>query len=194
MLRMAVAAVAFVAATSACGGGSKGPGQPAQTPQPPLLDTGPAPWPAPDQVTARIAEAGLPALTGERLEYHVHAHLDVLVNGISEPVPANIGIDQVGGRISPLHTHDETGIIHVESATQQTFSLGQFFTEWGVRLDQQCVGGYCSPQTSVLFYVNGQEWSGDPSTIPVTAHEEIAIVVGTAPAHIPGDYAFPAGY
>ena len=34
--------------------------------------------------------------------------------------------------ISPLHTHDVTGIIHTESSTHKDNTLGQLFVEWNV--------------------------------------------------------------
>ncbi|MCU1449172.1 MAG: hypothetical protein JWP02_1342 [Acidimicrobiales bacterium] len=44
--------------------------------------------------------------------------------------------------ISPLHTHDESGVLHVENDKERQITLGQLFTEWGVRFNDQCVGGY----------------------------------------------------
>src|SRR5205823_5454712 len=76
---------------------------------------GRAPWPAPLNSRKWIVASGLPALPNERLEFHVHAHLDVFVNGVRTPVPAQIGIDTVTRVISPLHTHDQTGIVHIEA-------------------------------------------------------------------------------
>jgi hypothetical protein len=150
----------------------------------------------------------LKAEAKESLQYHVHAHLDVFVDGKPITVPAGIGINVddpevhqftdtpdgstgYGGIercrtpcISPLHTHDDTGILHTESLTAEPNTLGQFFTEWGVRLSSSCVGEYCSP-TPIAFYVNGATYADDPSAIPLKDHEEIAIVVGEPPAGIP---------
>jgi hypothetical protein len=86
--------------------------------------------------------------------------------------------------ISPLHTHDNTGILHTESASPVPNRLGQFFTEWGVRLGRACVGGYCRP-SSIEFFVNGNRYGGDPRAILLTDHKEIAIVIGTPPKKIP---------
>jgi hypothetical protein len=138
--------------------------------------------------------AGLPALSGERLEFHVHAHLDVLVNGVRAPVPANIGIDSLTRVISPLHTHDDTGIIHLEAERPLELNLGQFFTEWAVRLDGDCVGGYCRPDTPWTVYVNGDQWPGAAADAVIHAHDEIAMVIGRPPAEIPSRYDFPQGY
>jgi hypothetical protein len=48
--------------------------------------------------------------------------------------------------VSPRHTHDVTGILHTESPTDVDNTIGQFFTEWAVTLDLDCIGDYCSPQ------------------------------------------------
>jgi len=47
------------------------------------------------------------------------------------------------------------------------------------------VGGYCKPDTSVLIYVDGKKFTGDPTTIELSDKKEIAIVIGTPPAQIP---------
>ena len=156
-----------------------------------------APWSAPvSNVTALIRRAGLEALPSERLEYHIHAHLDVFVDGDEMDVPANIGIDLSGGQlqaIAPLHTHDTTGLIHVENAEPASFYLSQLFNEWDVRLDTTCVGGYCRPAKDWAIYVDGVKDTRDPAKIEFGAHREIAVVVGKAPASIPKKYDFPPG-
>jgi hypothetical protein len=143
----------------------------------------------------------------------VHAHLDVFVNGQRVTVPAGLGInihdpgvhlfDEGGAKaygginppckqvcISPLHTHDVSGVIHTESPTQVDNHLGQLFTEWGVKLDAKCVESYCRPDTKIAVYVNGRPFAGDPRTIDLSDRKEIAIVIGSPPASIPkvGDF------
>jgi hypothetical protein len=169
---------------------------------------GAAPWPAPADALRLTLAAGLRPERRETLTYHVHAHLDVFVNGRRVVVPAGIGINikdpdvkvftdtpdgskAYGGIelcatvcISPLHTHDNSGILHTESATAVPNRLGQFFTEWGVRLGRACVGGYCRP-SSIEFFVDGNRYGGDPRAILLTDHKEIAIVIGTPPKKIP---------
>jgi hypothetical protein len=165
-------------------------------------------WPAPPDPMERTVEAGLEPEVKEFLVNHVHAHLDVFIDGSPVVVPSGIGIDienpgvrefndnpdgstSYGGIeeclrpcISPLHTHDADGIIHTESATPEPNTLGEFFVEWGVRLDESCVGEYCSP-TPVAVYVAGERVTDDPRDIELTDHKEIAIVIGTPPAEIP---------
>lgn len=153
----------------------------------------PVPWPAPtSNVVSYITKAGLPSYPGEKLAYHLHSHLDVFVDGAAQPVAANLGIDYDAGAISPLHTHDTTGLVHIESDKAALFHLGQLFIEWNVRLDQSCVGSYCTPEKSISAYVDGKKYGGNPADIELAAHREIALVIGTAPKAIPSSYDFPA--
>jgi len=100
---------------------------------------------------------------------HYHAHLDVIDDGAKVTVPAGIGFEVSNGKVTGLtvlHTHDASGVIHVESAVNQPYTLGQVFTEWAVALDADQVGGLHADATHVLkAYVNGRLFSGDPATI-----------------------------
>jgi hypothetical protein len=139
------------------------------------------PWDAPSDASAAVAAAGLPILGEEGNALHIHAHLDIIANGTAVQVPADIGIDTARQKISPLHSHDTTGVIHVESPTKDTtFTLGQVFTEWQVSLSADHIGGLSADGTHHLkAYVNGTLRSGDPAGIVLAAHDEIAIVYGT---------------
>ena len=37
--------------------------------------------------------------------------------------------------IAALHTHDDSGVMHIESKQPRTYTLGEFFTEWNVPLN-----------------------------------------------------------
>jgi hypothetical protein len=171
-------------------------------------------WPAPADPLALTRAAGLVPQTSEHFEYHVHAHVDVFVNGQEVTVPAGLGIniddpgvktfDDIAGAkgygginppcktpcISPLHTHDVSGIIHTESPTTVDNTLGELFVEWDVRLDRKCVDRYCRPDTEIGIYVNGKRNTGDPRSIALSDRKEIAIVIGSPPEKIPatGDF------
>jgi hypothetical protein len=189
---VAVVALMMLAVTACSSGSSKS--NAAANAQPPV--SGETPWPAPSDPMARTIAAGLQPETAERLEYHVHAHLDVFQDGKRIIVPGGIGIDttnpnvqkgDTGGFpayggitgcdkpcISPLHTHDASGTLHTESATRKNNTFGQFLTEWGVTLP-----------AGTLVYVNGKKFDGDPKTIPLSNNKEIAVVIGTPPSSIP---------
>jgi hypothetical protein len=143
--------------------------------------TGGPPWVAPADASAAVAAAGLPMLNQEGSAQHIHAHLDVIVNGAPVQVPAELGIDVARQQISPLHTHDTTGVIHIESpSATATFTLGQFFTEWQVSMSTDHLGGLANDATHHLkVYVNGKLRDGDPAGIVLAAHDEIALVYGS---------------
>ncbi len=164
----------------------------------PGIQAGQPPWgPETTQLRARLAAIGLQGLSAEGQVQHTHQHLDLYVDGRRVAVPPDIGISRSAGFLSPIHTHDATGIIHVESPSLRDFTLGQFFDVWGVRFDGHCVGGVCDGSGRVLsVFLNGQSYTGDPRSLVLAAHQEIVVAIGTAaqlPTPIPASYAFPAG-
>lgn len=162
------------------------------------IQTGTAPWqPELTYLHRRLIEIGLPALAREGSGFHIHQHIDLSINGQPVTIPAGIGINHIEGFISPLHTHDTGGVIHVESNVVRDFTLGQFFDVWGVRLTNNCIGGYCTDATHTLkVYANGTLISGDPRSLVLTAHQEIMVVYGAVSSTPPiiGSYTFAPGY
>jgi hypothetical protein len=193
------------------GGGTKTPAVlPAKPAPTPAKDA--APWPAPAEPMTLAKRAGLTPETHEFVFLHVHAHLDVFVNGVPVVVPGGIGINiddpsvkrfkaQDGSMgygginppcaapcISPLHTHFVDGVLHTEAKKNQFNTLGEFFTEWAVRLDGNCVGGYCKPAAPITIYVDGDAYAGDPRKITLEDKREIAIVIGSPPPTVPSSW------
>jgi len=158
------------------------------------INHGPPPWPVQlDDLGVRLGPLGLKPLPQEALEEHIHQHLDIYVDGKRVPVPASIGINGTQF-ITELHTHDKSGLIHVEAEKARPYSLGQFFGAWGLFLSKRCIGGECAkPGTPLRFYVNGKRYLGDPVTLVLKPHDEIAIVYGKPPKHVPARYDFPSG-
>jgi hypothetical protein len=162
------------------------------------LQTGPAPWGAnTGDLAQRLQAAGLPPLSPvEETVLHIHQHLDLYVDGAKVPVPAGVGIDPAVG-YAPLHTHDDSGVIHVESPTLRTYTLGEFFAVWGVRLTPGCLGGYYAGGGRELrVYVDGRAYHGDPAGLALAPHQELVVAFGTAaqlPSPVPSSYPFPPG-
>jgi hypothetical protein len=158
---------------------------------------GPAPWPQNGaELRTRLSALQLPALKREGLRRHIHQHLDVFVEGKRVTVPAGIGIDPNLRFISPVHTHDTSGVIHIESPTIRRYTLGEFFAVWGVRFRGGCLAGYCGGNGRTLrVYVNGRPVVGDPASFPLAAHQEIVVAFGTPqqlPKPIPASWPFPS--
>jgi hypothetical protein len=201
-MRAASLAVALLL-VAGCGGSDDG-GDGATTtagsstsPLPGALHRGP-PWPANNgaSLQLRLREIGLQPLREEGQVLHIHQHLDIWVDGRKVTVPAQIGIDAGGGFISDLHTHETDGIMHVESPTQQTFTLGQFFAVWGLPLSAACISSLCERGARQLrLWVGGKEVTTDPKRIVLAEHQEIAIAYGTqaqVPDPVPRSFDFAA--
>ncbi len=98
--------------------------------------------------------------TNKKIVMHIHPQLNVTLGGEPLLVPSGIGInttlwndhslDQYGMQpmkmtgkdmsmimqgMSPLHTHDTSGVIHVESNEFRNYTLGKFLQNWGIELD-----------------------------------------------------------
>jgi hypothetical protein len=194
---------------AACGASSSPPDT--SEPSAAVSDAAVPSWSLPGDPMSLAREAGLKPDTKEYLTYHVHAHLDVFVNGHRVEIPGGIGIETTdpavkrfgsayGGIppegcahvcISPLHTHEPDGVIHVEAPSEARFTLGQFFKELAIRLDSSCVDELCTPEVPVAVYVDGRAQSADPAEIVLRDGLEVAIVIGTPPEEIPST--FPSG-
>ena len=157
----------------------------------PGLQTGPPPWDNSSAVLSdRLGLLNLDQLGQEGQVIHIHQHLDVYVNGKKVTVPALIGIDTTNQFLTQVHTHDSTGIVHVESPTERSFTLGEFFGEWGVKLTGSCLSTFCG---HLHWWVNGKKMIGNPAQLVLKAHQEIVIATGRPPFPVPSSYKFPAG-
>jgi hypothetical protein len=132
----------------------------------------------------------------EHLTFHIHAHVDIFINGKPYTVPSQIGIIP-NKCLYWMHTHDDTGVIHIESPENRTFTLGQLFDIWNEKFNNtQIFDNIVSNNTNntLSVYVNGNKASSvDYRDIKLNGHDEIAIVYGKPPDTIPSSYHFPQG-
>ena len=121
------------------------------------------------------------------LAVHIHPHVQILVNGRDVPIPANLGITtDAQGRATgflPIHTHDGTGTLHVESPTARGFTLKDFFDKLGFVLSSTELAGFLvEVGQSVRVTVNGQA-SRVPHALPLRDGDHIvARAEGAFPA------------
>ncbi len=170
------------------GGGSKAPAAAQRMgPEGIPLEDGPALAPASTAATGQTVD-GIQCDASEQVVYHIHAHLAVYVNGQPRKIPLGVGIvEPVVQQTSNgpfasasrcyywLHTHTTDGIIHIESPSQRTYTLGQFFDIWRQPLSPTQVG----PATGRLtVFVDGRRYAGNPRSIPLRPHADIQIDVG----------------
>jgi len=86
--------------------------------------------------------------------YHWHTQLQIYSGGAPYTIPANTGFST--GCAEPLHTHDTSGLIHVESDALRLYTIGDFFLVWGKPFDsptQMLVNGTAAaPSPGVTLY------------------------------------------
>ncbi len=63
--------------------------------------------------------------------YHSHPNLTITINGANFPFPPSGTIDN--GCQQPIHTHDATGVLHIETDQNRDYTLGDWFLLWGHR-------------------------------------------------------------
>ena len=138
--------------------------------------------------TSGGAVDGIKCAPIEQLVYHIHAHLQVYVDGHPRALPAAIGLIGPVAEQTPygpfygaqrcyywLHTHASDGVIHIESASVRVYTLGNFFDEWRQPLSRTQVAG---AKGKVTAFVNGKAWTRDPRAIPLLPHASIQLDLG----------------
>jgi hypothetical protein len=167
--------------------------QPAAMPQKPGPEGIPIPT-APSLAPTGTAHGGravdgIECNAGEQVAYHIHIRLTVFDAGKPRQIPYGIGVDPprnvqqtpagpfvVAGRCFYwLHTHAADGIIHVESPTKRTYTLGNFFDVWHEPLGPARVGPLRGHVTALY---DGKVYVGNPRQIPLLPHAQIQLEVG----------------
>jgi hypothetical protein len=85
---------------------------------------------------------------GAEMVLHIHPKLTFIVAGNPTPVPKNIGIDPALWKdhsldkygmagMAPIHTHDSSGTIHVESNANRNYTFDEFLKIWGIDLSNK---------------------------------------------------------
>ena len=100
---------------------------------------------------------------------HWHPRLTIKIDGKIITIPTNIGISmgkivdtQLSGmRMSPTHTHETDGTIHLEnnnpSKKPESLTLGYFFYVWDKQFSSSCIFEYCTDKGTLTMTVNELE-------------------------------------
>jgi hypothetical protein len=129
--------------------------------------------------------------SAEQVAVHYHAHVEIIAHGTSAVIPAQTGILQVPAQAADplsgscfywLHTHDTSGVVHIEapqSSANRQFTLGDFFKIWGQPLSSTQVatipvrGG-----DQLRMWVDGKPFTGDPNAIVLRSHTQVVLEIG----------------
>ena len=147
---------------------------------------------------------GIPcAPTMSENAYHVHAYLGLYVGGKQVAIPDQIGLHDPGpishGFTNTaqcyyyIHTHDASGMVHIESPStapisSSIYQLGNVFDVWGISVNGNGVGpfsgqvrvftGRAKLGTTTVQPSSYSEYFGDPNAIALYSHEVIWLQVG----------------
>jgi len=125
-----------------------------------------AAYPAVDSISCQSTEQG---------GTHIHVHVTMYVNGTKTPIPANVGIAPDSSCLYWLHTHDDSGVIHIEAPEGVSATFGNFLDIWGQRFQQVGYPSQLSDATGWQVYVNGKPFRGNFHTIPLQSHTLITL-------------------
>lgn len=147
-------------------------------------------------------------------DYHIHVYLGIVYKGRQVAVPDAIGLNGPGpeqnGYISTakcfyyIHTHDASGMIHVESPNSlppsaTVYTLQNVLDVWGMKYSHTSFGPFKGEvhvfvgnpsslgETTVSHYTKVKQ-AGKLGTISIKSHEVIWIEIGkpvTKGAHLP---------
>ena len=96
-----------------------------------------------------------PIVEGTPLAEHIHPDLTIIIDGQNVPIPAGIGLGPNGNL--PIHTHNSSGVLHVESTKLLPFRLRDFFTIWGQKFSKNDILGNVANKThKITMTVDGR--------------------------------------
>ena len=75
-------------------------------------------------------------------------------------IPSDVGIQDefCSNGMRGVHTHDDTGKLHIETPGQINATVGAFFVIWGEQFDDtHILNKVANDENEVVMFVNGQQ-------------------------------------
>jgi hypothetical protein len=120
---------------------------------------------------------------------HIHQHVDVFINGQQQVIPPVIGnIYDSKNKFKCfywIHTHDSSGVIHLEAPQQYPATFGAFLDSWAATPSKTAPGADHAVLNTILtrnpdvVALNGKAYGGDIRKIPLGAHTMISLSYGS---------------
>lgn len=144
----------------------------------------PPPWAKDDtNLAARARRLGIPEPGKER--YHRHALVRVYADGLLVPLPQYLGLDLKRDVLTGLHTHDSSGVLHMEADKPFRATIGDMFTLWGVAFGPDHIGALRNGDGRTLrVYVNGTRIE-DPAAHVIAKDDVIVIAFDDGRQDVP---------
>jgi hypothetical protein len=129
----------------------------------------------------------------EQQGYHIHVHLTIWLNGSQVPIPQNVGIASDTSCFYWLHTHDTTGVVHIEAPATASLNLQQFLDIWGKEFSTLGYQDQLGSSTGWTVWVGGKQISGGFSKVAFQPHMVITIAYNSPSVKPDTVYNFAAG-
>ncbi|MBI5794503.1 hypothetical protein HZA87_05510 [Candidatus Uhrbacteria bacterium] len=101
-------------------------------------------------------EIALSCTTDLATQFHIHASLSIIVNGVVQAIPGQVGVKSFC--MNPIHTHDGSGQLHIESPVRRDFTVDDFFAVWGETFSKEQILSNAADNGHVItMTVNGKE-------------------------------------
>ena len=101
------------------------------------------------------------------LAEHYHAIVSISVLNEAVEIPGNVGLNDPGCNMRPLHTHDTSGKIHIEFKEEGVDApLEAFFDTWGKHMDATGFDDYrIDDNHEFLMYLNTYSNDGQGNVV-----------------------------
>lgn len=121
-----------------------------------LPDTAQIDAPTRQDVLQGIKDSELYVLDTDNIVTHIHAHLTIVVQGKPVVVPV-IGVDMDTLTAAPIHTHDASGTLHIETDATNSYAPNalDFVRLWKKGADNLCLIFTSNAKCKVAVSING---------------------------------------
>lgn len=131
---------------------------------------------AQSQPTESIFNAAYPPVDSifcdqlEQTAVHYHALVYIYINGQQVQIPQGVGIASDGSCYYWMHTHNTTGVVHMEAPSGRDFTLGNFLDIWSTKFTQLGYRNELSSANGWTVYIGSQKYNGDFHNIVLKSH------------------------
>jgi hypothetical protein len=134
----------------------------------------PPPWTADyTNLAQRARTRGIPEPRKET--FHQHALVRIYQDGLLVPLAGFMGLDRKRKVYAGLHTHDSSGVLHLEADKPFPATLGDMFAMWNVAFGPDRMGSLTNGDGRTLrVYVNGKRIE-DPAAYAIQKDDVIVI-------------------
>jgi hypothetical protein len=125
----------------------------------------------------------------EQTAYHIHAHVTIWINGQQVQIPQSIGIASDQSCLYWLHTHDSSGVIHIEAPNKVSPTLGNFLDIWGQKFPQLGFQNELASTAGWTVYVDGKQVNSNFNQLVLQPHMVITLAYNSP--NIKPDTSYP---